>query len=144
MLAAEIHLLPDWTVFVQLGIFLLTLTVLHIFVFRPTLHLLEKRKKFTADARVAAGKFGSDADELDKKRAQIISGEMEKTDTQAAVMLADKRREAEKIIFDARVEAKRILESAETSVEISEQAVALEMKKKAGELAKDIAARVMN
>lgn len=47
MLASEIQLFPDETVFIQLAIFLLVLVGLNHFVFKPVLKLIRLRKERT-------------------------------------------------------------------------------------------------
>lgn len=142
MLAFEINLIPDWTTFVQLAIFLSTLVVLNFFVFRPTLRTLDRRREFTEGRRVEAEKIGAEAELLEKEMASKLSAEIENLTKENNRRIAAANRDAEKTVRTARLKAKEISDSADLSIAVSEERLALEMKKNAAELAGDIVRRI--
>lgn len=142
MLAFEINLIPDWTTFVQLAIFLSTLVVLNFFVFRPTLRTLDRRREFTEERRVEAEKLGAEAEFLEKEMASKLSAEIESLTKENNIRIAAANRDAEKTVRAARLKAKEISDSADHSIAVSEERLALEMKKSAAELAGDIVRRI--
>lgn len=136
--------MPDWTVFVQLGIFLSTLAVLNFFVFGPVLRTLDRRRKFTEERRAEAERINAEAETLERHTAVRLSVELEKIAKENDLKMASANREAEKIVRAARVEAKKISDTADASIAFSEEQVADEIKKGAEELADDIVHRVIN
>lgn len=142
VLAAEIHLMPDWTVLVQLGIFLSVLAVLAIFVFRPVLRIIDRRRLFTAEAREEAGKLIAEAAELEAKHTQAIAAALREGEAMRAQKVAANQTEAERIVAAARDEARRLVDSTEVSVESSEEAAAGEIRRQAEAMAQEIAAKV--
>ena len=139
---AKINIMPDWTVFVQLGVFLLTLLVLNFLVFRPVLRVLDRRRSFTEDARKDATEKNLESDRLEDEREAAITKAYKEAEAMREEKVAAKRKEAEKIVSDAKTRMQGLLDSTEVSVETSESAAALEISKRAEELAKDIVSRV--
>ena len=138
---AKINIMPDWTVFVQLGVFLLTLLVLNFLVFRPVLRVLDRRRSFTEDARKDATEKNLESDRLEDEREAAITKAYKEAEAMREEKVAAKRKEAEKIVSDAKTRMQGLLDSTEVSVETSESAAALEISKRAEELAKDIDSR---
>ncbi len=139
---AKINIMPDWTVFVQLGVFLLTLLVLNFLVFRPVLRVLDRRRSFTEDARKDAAEKNLESDRLEDEREAAITKAYKEAEAMREEKVAAKRKEAEKIVSDAKTRMQGLLDSTEVSVETSESAAAQEISKRAEELAKEIVSRV--
>ena len=144
VLAVEIHLMPDWTVLVQLGIFLSVLAVLTLFVFRPVLRVIDRRRAFTAEARAEAGSLGAEAAELEAQRAQAIAAALREGEAMRAQKVAANQTEAERIVAAAREQARRLVDSTEVSVESSEEAAAGEIRRQAEAMAGEIVARIQS
>lgn len=143
MLATEIRLMPDWTVAVQLFIFLLTMAVLYIFVFRPALKIMDRRRSFTEDAKAMAERLSSEAEGLERGRERKISETIAGAASDRSLAMAKANREADRIITEARIEAKRLIDSTEVSVEISEDRVSAEMARQAELISKQVVAKVL-
>lgn len=143
ILSSEISLAPDWTVLAQLCVFLCVMAVLWILVFKPTLRVIDLRKNFTTDALERSRSLNSEAEALENERKVMLAGALEEIAVENAAVLAAKRKEAEKIIADARIEAKRILDSTELSVEASEERSAEEINRQADMLAKYVVTKVI-
>ncbi|HPM40860.1 MAG TPA: ATP synthase F0 subunit B [bacterium] len=139
---AKINIMPDWTVFVQLGVFLLTLLVLNFLVFRPVLRVLDRRRSFTEDARNDAAEKNLESEKLEKEREAAITEAYKEAEVMREAKIAAKRREAEAIVADAKTRMQGLLDSTEVSVETSESAAASEISRRAEELAKGIVSRV--
>jgi len=144
MLAMEINLMPDWTVLVQLAIFLTALAVLYYFVFKPSLKCIDQRNKFTKDARANTEKLNNEADQKLSEREKRMSEAINEANFKKTQEISLKRKEAENILAKARNEAKLIIDSTETSVEISEKLVKQEMDKQADILSAEIVARIVD
>lgn len=143
MLAAEIHLMPDWTVFVQMGVFLLVLVVLFLFVIRPTLRVIDQRRRFTAAARAEGDRLNAEADRLDAERRAAIARAIDEASALRERQEAAAHRDAERVVAEARQEAQRLLDSGEVSMELSEKTAADGIAREAEEIAQEIAQRVM-
>lgn len=144
ILGMEIHLMPDWTVTLQLLIFLAATAILYFFVFRPTLKIIDRRKYFTSKARSDAQDLNAKADGLDNERKISIVTALKNAEAEAARKILKARQDADKIVAASRAEARRILDSAEESIEHSEQSIDKELGRQAEVIANDIIARVVN
>jgi F-type H+-transporting ATPase subunit b len=142
IVAAEMNLMPDWTIVVQLGIFLCTLAILTVFIFKPVLRILDRRKSFTEGAYSEAQMLGEEAARLDAERSRAVAMALSEAKSEADRHVADTHRQAEGQLAEARVKAKQLLDTAEVSVESSEESVVAEMRRRADELAQEIVSRV--
>lgn len=142
VLAAEIHLMPDWTLLVQVGIFLLVLVVLYFLVFRPTLRVIDQRKKFTSEARMQSEQLHAEADRLDAERQAAITQAIREASVIREQREVAAHRDAEQRIAEARQEARARIDSTEISLERSEEAAAADIAAAADALAREIAQRV--
>lgn len=142
VLGMEIHLMPDWTVLCQLGIFLVAIAVLYFFIFKPTLRILDRRKHFTSMARSGAHDINARADGLDNERKISIVAALKNAEAEAEARILKARQEAEKIVSASRAEARRALDLAEESIESSEKSIGGEIAKQADIIANDIVARI--
>jgi len=138
----EIHLMPDWTIFVQLGIFLLSAAVLTFFVFRPVLRLFDRRRGYTSDAEIEAGRLNGEAESLEFSCNKLLTEALENAHIRKSKEIAMANSEAERIVSDARIRAKQIAEETDISIYTSEKSVMEEMKINAEMLAGDMISRV--
>lgn len=65
LLGQHVRLIPDATVFFQLAIFLVTVAVLTIFVFKPALKILDRRREQTDELQSLAQKLNGASDSMD-------------------------------------------------------------------------------
>lgn len=143
IIASEISLAPDWTVFIQLVIFLSAMTILWFFVFKPTLKIIDYRKKFTKEAFDNANRLSGEALALDEKRKLKIAEVFSQGNFQASLKTSAKKQAADKIISGARLEAKKILDSTEESVEISEERVSHDISQQTEMLAQEVVKNII-
>lgn len=142
IIATEISLQPDWTVIVQLGVFLIVMAVLHIFIFKPILRIIDHRKKFTQDAHSEAIILNEKSALLEKERTLAISKAIAQINSERDLKISTAHKEGEKILASARVEAKRLLDATEVSVDATEQLVATDVERQTDSLAHEIAEKV--
>lgn len=117
MLAAEVHLLPDKTVFIQLAIFLVVLVGLNHLVFKPLLRLIRLRREKTKGSQDTIQKLTEKTDVLLKAYEE----KMVKARQEAFGLKESIRREGEaqgqKIIEEARQVAITQMEKAKKEIE---------------------------
>lgn len=138
-----IHLMPDWTVAVQLAIFLSALSIIYFLVLKPILKIIDRRNIFTINARSEAGELGSKADGLDSERKISIFAALKETEARLAGDIASAKLKADEIIAGARRQAKEILDSSEESIEASERSFEKEIQNQADAVANEIVARTL-
>lgn len=138
IIGSEVQLIPDWTVIIEFFIFAAVLIVLSTFVFKPMIKLFDERKKFTADAHEESRRLTEEAEKLESARRDKLGSALNKAHSEKEEQLVRKRAEADKTISNARVEAKNLLDSTDTSIEYSTERVDEEMETQAAALAKEI------
>jgi F-type H+-transporting ATPase subunit b len=98
-----IDLMPNATFFVQLGIFLFTLTCMHLLIFRPVLRLMAKRKEVTEGYRHRAEDLDSQTEQMvahyeaklksAREEGLALKGKLTKEGEEAARALLDQARQ---------------------------------------------------
>lgn len=142
--SAEIHLMPDWTFFVQLGIFLLAAAVMNSFMFKPMLRLLKKRREYTTDAEARAASIVVAADGLEKLKAKKYEDAIGEIQNTMAAEAAGTRRDAETIISDAKALAKKRMKEAEAAIEASKRVIAADIGRQASSVADDVVSKLVH
>ena len=148
LLAAEGHTPPplvdiDWTVLIQFGIFMVLLIVLSKFVFGPWLALQQERDDNIDGAKSMASDLDSDADEkISNYEDKLIAARKE-----AAGVRAEYRKEAEgkagEVLRSARGLSEKKVKAARTKLAEDSAAAQVELGKRADEIAKAIATRLL-
>jgi F0F1-type ATP synthase membrane subunit b/b' len=148
LLAAGGHKPPplvdfDYTVAIQLGIFLLLLVVLTRFVFRPYLALRAERMKNIDGAREEAQSVGSvAAEKLARYEDQIAATRKEAAAVRTQLRAEGEGRAAE-VVSTAHTEAGARVESARQKIEKSAQAAQLALRSRAEQIASSIASKLL-
>jgi F-type H+-transporting ATPase subunit b len=140
--SAAIRLLPDWTLVVQLVIFLIVLAVLSTFVIQPMLKLMDRRRSFTGDAMQSAAKFSADADQLEVGRREMMSMALREAQAKHEACLQSCRRDADRTIAEARVGVTELLRHGIHSIESAETLAEIDLQELSKELAGDIERRL--
>lgn len=135
---AAVHVLPNWTLGVQLCIFIACVVLLHLFVFKPVLKVMDRRGELTTDAQDQAQSLNQEADELDARRTEVLSQALSETHAWRAKRISEAHLEAERIVSEARLEAQWFLETSEMFIQSSEESIVEAMNTKAEELADTI------
>jgi len=109
LIGQSISLIPDKTAVWQFLIFMAVMVILTIFVFRPTLKILEKRREQTADLSNRADQLIADAIKMDKE----YTDEMEVAKKEGAAteqeLIRQGEEEARAVITNARNEAQQTM-----------------------------------
>lgn len=99
----SIKLIPDTTVFYQLVIFLAVVAILSVFVFRPVLRILDKRRDKTSETQ---------------NRAEMLQGDINLMNQQYDETISHARNYGcaiqQQIINKGQADSKKILEAAKT------------------------------
>lgn len=142
--SAEIHLMPDWTFFVQLGIFFFAAVVMNSFMFKPMLRLLKKRREYTVDAQERAASIDAAADELERQTAMKLSEAAKEIQDAREDRIAGVYKETLKIISDAKALAKKRKKDTETAIEASKHAIAADIARQVGSIADDVVLKLVH
>lgn len=141
--SAEIRMMPDWTVAIQLCIFLFVMIVLTVFVFNPLLKLFERRRRFTSDAAAESARLLADADGMLNQGRDDLTRALSEAHAERARKLEDARRQAEKVTQEARLKASEIVREGIARAEAKGKLADNEIERAAAELSKQIVARVV-
>ena len=136
---AAIRLLPDWTLAVQLLIFLFVLAVLTVFVIRPL--LVDRRRSFTNEAMEGAQKLSAEAEQFEAERRETLSKGLREAQDVREKRVSTARRDADRTIAEARVGVAQLLEHGIESIESAEMLAAPDLKDLSAELAAKIVER---
>ena len=96
IIASDIHLVPNWTLLIQLGIFLTVIIFLQFFIFRPTLHILHKRKAATMESSDEAKNLEATANQMFAEQEAALKEALFQSNAQAheTVMAATEKAKA--------------------------------------------------
>ena len=143
MLAAtDIQIMPDATVGFELVIFLATAAVLTLFVFRPTLRLIDRRRAFTSDAATEAAALAEEAEQLELGRRELVAMGLREAHEEYERRAAEARRKADAIVAAARAQAAEILKAGVAEVAAAGEIPAAEFEQRAKVIAAEIEQRV--
>jgi F-type H+-transporting ATPase subunit b len=133
----------DGTVFVQLAMFFIAFLVLYALVFKPMVALLEAREHAIGGAREEAKQLESDvqskqsAFELELRRVRSSSGEERER------LRAEGQELERKLLERVRVETQALVNEAKVRLDGEGRTVRSELAAQRGELAREIASRVL-
>ena len=133
-----VHVLPNWTLGVQLCIFLVAVALLNLLIFGPVLKVMDRRRELTAEAAAQAQNLNQEAEGLEARRTEVLSRALAETHAWRAKRIVDTQLAAERIVAEARLEAQWFLETTEMFIQSSEESIVEAMNTKADELAETI------
>ena len=138
-----VELLPNETVFYQIGIFILTYIVLNFLVFRPVLRLLDRRKALTSGAE-------HDAEILNEKTQAMMTTHQEKIQgaRKQGIALRDKAKkegeaEANALAGKAHQELEAALAKARTEISQQSKEAQLKLRSLSRELSREMAEKLL-
>lgn len=102
-----------WTVLNLLILFIL----LRIFLFKPVLNMMDKRKKMVEDSLADAAKKQEEAEKLKAQYENALSSAKKEAGEIVATAQKEANDEHEKIVADARKEAQQMLSQASQTIE---------------------------
>lgn len=142
-MVASNFLVPNGTIIVEVGAFILTLLVLAIWVIPWVDKQIKDRQDLIRTSLDDASKAKKEAEEIRRQRDQIISEAREK----ARELIAQANRVADQLRVDAeqrgQAEFDRLVEVAKSEIAKDRSMAVEELSAKMGELAMSLAARVV-
>lgn len=143
MLAEAINLFPDKTFFIQLALFLVVLTVLSRFVFKPLLKILELRRQHTAGERKKMEELARRTETMMKEyEARMTAARQEAIGLKESI-----RREGQeagsKLVQESKEAAKLQIEKVKQEIKISSDEAVGELEKQAKLLGVEMAEKVL-
>lgn len=133
----------NYTVFIQIVIFLIAIYILNKFVFKPFINLVDRRDKLTRGAI-------EEAHELEEKVKAIIEEYDVKLNEARAIAIEERNKliqegqnVAQEIIGEARNETGALLDEAKIKLEADTKEIKEKIKNDIDVLATDIASKVM-
>ncbi|MBT3181518.1 MAG: hypothetical protein HN337_03300 [Deltaproteobacteria bacterium] len=140
--SSEIHLLPNWTIFVQLGIFLTASAVMYFMMVRPIIRILNTRKIYTVESEANAETLQMEADALNCERIERLECALRDAHVERGQRIERIGIEAEKIKIDAKIDARLLIDDTEISIDSSERSIFDEMNFQVEHLADEIVEKV--
>ncbi|MFO1463024.1 MAG: ATP synthase F0 subunit B [bacterium] len=138
-----VELLPNETLFVQIGVFLFTFIVLNFLVFRPVLRLMERRKSLTVGAEHEAEVLG----EKTQKLIETHQGKMQEARNQGLALKEKSKKEGEAEANALSAQAHQELEATleKTRSEIAQQSkeAQLKLRSLSRELSREMAEKLL-
>ena len=139
----EIRIIPDWTILIEIVVFLFVILVLNALVLRPMLRVMDKRKAFTIDASDEAGKLNQEADQLEAGRREVLAMAIREAQAERDEKTQKTLREADRIKAEARSKMDEMISSSEVSIEQSgDRSIVEEMSERSRELSDVIVRKV--
>ncbi len=143
MLAAtEIRIIPDWTIAIELVVFLFVVIVLNALVIRPMLKIMDRRRAFTFDASEEAARLADEAAQLEQGRLEVLAMALREAQSEKDRRTEAALREADRIKADARARMDDTIAATEVSIESPERSIYEEMEERARQLADEIVERI--
>lgn len=143
LLATEINLFPDKTIFIQLGIFLVVLFALNALVFQPVLKILRLRRSKTEGDR-------EKLEDLNRQTTQIVKeyeDKMSQAKAEAFAMKEAIRKEGElqgqRIVQEARAASLAQIEKMKQEIQSAAQKTGEELERQSDLLSRNIAEKVL-
>lgn len=143
LLAQTIRLIPDATVIFQLIIFLAVVVILSVFVFRPTLKILDERRRRTSDLQKETDKLSTDAAAMDREYAEKIAVARTEGSALERELLNLGEDEARKIIGAAKQEGRQSISKTHDEIVSDTAKTKQDLTKQISDFAKMIVAKVL-
>ncbi len=139
----QIELIPDFTVVYQWILFMVAFLALHFCVFRPALHLIERRRTGTEGTRESAQALDVESQKLaaayDKKvEAARLEGIRKKDEIRTG---GEKFKEES--LKKARLEVERSLEEVRSKIDLESKEALLQLRSKSREIGREIASKIL-
>lgn len=136
-------LVPNWTVLVQMGIFVIVALALNHLVFKPILKILRKREEATKGTLAQAVRLETEAQlKLEEHKSSIAKAlEEARALKEEAIRQGGLRKE--KMITEVRQEINRGLVSARKQIETDVEAAKAKLTEEVGTLSKKITEKIL-
>jgi len=141
---AAIQMLPDWTLVVQLLLFLAAFGILSGYIFKPMLRVIRMRENVTEGADRDASRINMEASDLEEKQVKILNDALSSFHDERASRISEAKLKSEEMIAETHQESQWFLETSDMFIEASEKSVAHEMVVRSKELASEISERLFS
>jgi F-type H+-transporting ATPase subunit b len=138
-----IRLIPDFTVFYQLAIFLAVVAILSVFVFRPVLRILDKRRDKTLETEVRAEMLQTDINLINKEYDETISRARKEGCIIQQQVINKAEADAKKIIQAARREEKELSEKSRERISAEKTLLKKDLSKNIDEFSDMIVSKIL-
>lgn len=138
-----IDLMPNMTFFVQLGIFLITLSFLHLLIFRPVLRLIAKRKEVTDGYRSRAEQLGTQTEEMVGRYEASLKSAREEGLALKGKLTKEGEEAARKLMDDARRKVEHQLGQNRQALQAESKEAQLTLRKYSRQLSQTIAEKLL-
>jgi F0F1-type ATP synthase membrane subunit b/b' len=139
----QIELIPDFTIVYQWILFMIAFMALHFCVFRPALHLIDRRRTGTDGAKETADALKIESEKL----AAVYEKKLESARLEGIRKKDEIRTSGEKYkeesIKKARAEVERSLEEVRSKIDLESKEATLQLRSKSREMAHEIASKIL-
>lgn len=139
----SIKLIPDATVFYQLIIFLVVVAILTVFVFRPILRILDKRRDKTNETQIRAEMLQGDINLMNQEYDQTISRARNEGSAIQQQLINKAEIDAKKILEEAKENEKELFRKNSELIFNETAALKTGLEKKVEEYSKMIVSKVL-
>jgi len=136
--------LPDWTTFYQLGIFLLSIVVLHNLLFKPMLRVFEARENAFLQPKSQAEQYKSESEALQNKIQSSIQQARDEADKIKTDILKRTALEEAAIVAKAKADALETVNLAKAELENQILAAKSRLESEVGSLANSLATKLLS
>jgi F-type H+-transporting ATPase subunit b len=138
-----VNLDVDLTFVVQMVAFALLVIILKPLLFDPLLKLFEERERRTEGAKLLARKMDERAGELLRRYETELEAVRRTAAEEREKLRAEGQRLETQILRQARADAAKLIEQGKAKLEVERQAIRAELTARSGDLAREIASRVL-
>ncbi|UCF35374.1 MAG: ATP synthase F0 subunit B [Acidobacteriota bacterium] len=134
----------DWTIIATGVVFLLTLWLINILLFRPLFRVMDQRRSMTSGTQEVASEKERYREEMLDQYAEKIKAERQRGYQLAEAIRRETLEKRREQVASARAEADKLLNEARRKVELEIEDVKNSIKRDAEEIAGLITARVLD
>lgn len=138
-----IDLMPNQTFFLQMGIFLITLFLMNLLIFRPILRILVRRKELTEGARAEAEALNEKTGVLVTEYDQKIKGARDEGLSAKGQIMNEGESEARAVLKQAREDMDQSLENKRKEISAEAKEAQLALRKYSRDLSQDMAEKLL-
>lgn len=136
--------IPNSTIFIMLGLFLLVVVVLNQLVLKPTLEIIQERKKRTFESQDQAEDLLGKTKVLQEEYQQKFSQARAQAVEAREAILSKSRTEEQAIVSKARAENDETIAEMRSQVNVEKKEALLQLKQLAQGLADDMVEKVLS
>jgi len=133
----------DLTFLIQMVAFAALIIILKPLLFEPLMKLFEERERRTEGAKVVARKMDEKAGDLLQRYEAELEAVRRAASEEREKLRAEGQRLEAQILAEGRAEVAKLIEQGRAKLDVDRRALRTELSTKTGEIARDIASRVL-